>query len=138
MFHMGNAVRPAALDARDKTAALARELGLPEGSNVPVAELFQKKYKMQAGNIIGVGSYIPAYAPPDHATGQTPNATPFWLVGATGVEIEVDTATGHGRGTRLITAAGAGPPVNPPTSKTPPSAAPPSQRGCSLRATLTL
>ena len=46
--------------------ALARELGLPEGTNVPVAELFQKKYKMQAGNIIGTGSYIPNYVPPDH------------------------------------------------------------------------
>ena len=34
--------------------------------NVPVAELFQKKYKMQAGNIIGTGSYIPNYVPPDH------------------------------------------------------------------------
>src|SRR6516164_3423222 len=68
LFHMGNAVRLAAQDARDKIAALARELGLPEGSNVPVAELFQRKYKMQAGNIIGVGSYIPSYAPPDHNT----------------------------------------------------------------------
>ncbi len=25
----------------------------------------QKKYKMQAGNIIGIGSYIPSYVPPD-------------------------------------------------------------------------
>ena len=68
IFHMGNAVRLAAEDARDKLAALARELGLPEGSNVPVAELFQKKYKMQAGNIIGIGSYIPSYVPPDAST----------------------------------------------------------------------
>jgi CO/xanthine dehydrogenase Mo-binding subunit len=113
MFHMGNAVRLASEDARDKLAALARELGLPEGSNVPVAELFQKKYKMQAGNIIGVGSYIPAYAPPDHATGQTPNATPFWMVGATGAEIEVDTETGHVRVTRLVNVADVGRAVNP-------------------------
>ena len=62
---MGNAVRLAAEDARDKLAALARELGLPDGSNVPIAELFRKKYGMQAGNIIGIGSYIPNYAPPD-------------------------------------------------------------------------
>jgi CO/xanthine dehydrogenase Mo-binding subunit len=113
MFHMGNAVKLAAEDARDKIAALARELGLPEGSNVPVAELFQKKYKMQAGNIIGVGSYIPAYAPPDHATGQTPNATPFWMVGATGAEVEVDTETGHVRVTRLVNVADVGRAVNP-------------------------
>ncbi len=113
MFHMGNAVKLAAQDARDKIAALARELGLPEGTNVPVAELFQKKYKMQAGNIIGIGSYIPAYAPPDQATGQTPNATPFWMVGATGAEVEVDTETGHVRVTRLINVADVGRAVNP-------------------------
>jgi CO/xanthine dehydrogenase Mo-binding subunit len=113
MFHMGNAVRLAAQDARDKIAALARELGLPEGTNVPVAELFQKKYKMQAGNIIGTGSFIPAYAPPDHDTGQTPNATPFWMVGATGAEVEVDTETGHVRVTRLVNVADVGRAVNP-------------------------
>jgi len=113
LFHMGNAVRLAARDARDKIAALARELGLPEGSNVPVAELFQKKYKMQAGNIIGIGSYIPSYAPPDHATGQTPNATPYWMVGAAGAEVEVDTETGHVRVTRLVNVADVGRPINP-------------------------
>ena len=113
MFHMGNAVRLAAEDARDKIAALARELGLPEGTNVPVAELFQKKYKMQAGNIIGVGSFIPTYVPFDHETGQTPNATPFWMVGATGAEVEVDTETGHVRITRLVNVADVGRPVNP-------------------------
>src|SRR5579883_466025 len=112
-YHMGNAVRLAAEDARDKIAALARELGLPEGSNVPVAELFQKKYKMQAGNIIGIGSFIPAYAPPDHATGQTPNATPFWMIGATGAEVEVDTETGQVRVMRLVNVADVGRPVNP-------------------------
>src|SRR6266513_1676973 len=96
LFHMGNAIKLAAEDARDKIAALARELGLPAGSNVPVAELFQKKYKMQAGNIIGTGSYIPSYVPPDK-DGLTPNATPFWMVGAAGAEVEVDTETGHVR-----------------------------------------
>ena len=65
LFHMGHAVRLAAEDARDKLAALAREVGVPEGSNVPVAELFRKKYGMQAGNIIGTGSYKPDYVPPD-------------------------------------------------------------------------
>ena len=112
LYHMGNAVRLAAEDARDKLAALARELGLPEGSNVPVAELFQKKYKMQAGNIIGTGSYIPSYVPPD-ASGQTPEATPFWMVGAAGVEIEVDTETGHVRIVKLINVVDAGRPINP-------------------------
>ena len=112
MFHMGNAVRLAAEDAKAKLGALAREVGLPEGSNVPVAELFVKKYKMQAGNIIGVGSYIPTYAPPDK-DGLTPNATPFWMVGAAGCEIEVDTETGHVTVTKLVNVVDAGRPINP-------------------------
>jgi CO/xanthine dehydrogenase Mo-binding subunit len=113
MFHMGNAIKLAAEDAREKIAALAREVGLPEGSNVPIGELFQRKYKMQAGNIIGTGSYIPSYVPPDHATGQTPNATPFWMVGGAGAEVEVDTETGHVRVTRLVNVADVGRPINP-------------------------
>jgi CO/xanthine dehydrogenase Mo-binding subunit len=112
LYHMGNAVRLAAEDARNKIAALARELGLPEGSNVPVAELFQKKYKMQAGNIIGTGSYIPSYVPPD-PNGQTPEATPFWMVGGAGVEVEVDTETGHVRVTKLVNVVDVGRPINP-------------------------
>src|SRR5262249_61040574 len=99
-----------------------RELGLPEGSNVPVAELFQKKYKMQAGNIIGTGSYIPNYVPPDQ-NGLTPDATPFWMVGAAGVEIEGDTETGHVRGTKLVNVADVGRPINPRILATPISGA---------------
>jgi CO/xanthine dehydrogenase Mo-binding subunit len=79
---------------------------------VPVAELFVKKYKMQAGNIIGTGSYIPNYVPPD-TNGLTPDATPFWMVGGTGVEVEVDTETGHVRVTKMINVADVGRPVNP-------------------------
>src|SRR5262249_52123092 len=112
LFHMGNAVRLAAQDAKEKIAALAREVGVPEGSNIPISELFVKKYKMQAGNIIGVGSYIPSYVPPD-AQGLTPEATPFWMVGGAGCEVEVDTETGHVRVTKLVNVADAGRPINP-------------------------
>jgi CO/xanthine dehydrogenase Mo-binding subunit len=112
-FHMGHAVRLASEDARDKVTALARELGLPEGTNYAVPELFKKKYGMQAGNIVGVGSFIPTYTPPNYGTGQTPNATPFWMIGGTGVEIEVDTETGHVRILRMINVADLGRPINP-------------------------
>ena len=80
LFHMGHAVRLAAEDARAKIKAMARDVGVPEGSNIPIAELFQKKFGMQAGNIIGTGTYKPDYVPPDPETGLTPNATPFWMV----------------------------------------------------------
>jgi CO/xanthine dehydrogenase Mo-binding subunit len=112
LYHMGNAVKMAAEDARDKLLALAGELGL-SAETTPVPELFRKKYGMQAGNIVGFGSYIPSYKSPDHDTGQSPDVTPFWMVGATGVEVEVDTETGHVCVTKLINVADVGKPVNP-------------------------
>src|SRR5258707_7580032 len=113
LFHRGHAVRLAAQDARDKIKALARDVGEPEGSNIPLPELFKKKYGMQAGNIVGTGSYKPDYVPPDPATGPTPNVTPFWMCAASGAEVEVDTETGHVRIARLVTAVDCGRPVNP-------------------------
>jgi CO/xanthine dehydrogenase Mo-binding subunit len=112
MFHMGNAVKLAAEDARDKLLALARELGLP-AETTPSPDVFRRKYGMQAGNIVGTGSFIPSYKSPDHDTGLSENVTPFWMVGATGVEIEVDTETGHVKITRLVNVADVGRPVNP-------------------------
>jgi CO/xanthine dehydrogenase Mo-binding subunit len=113
LFHMGHAVRLAAEEARDKLKALAREVGEPEGSNVPIGELFRKKYGMQAGNIIGTGIYKPDYVPPDPANGLTPNATPFWMCAAAGAELEVDTETGRVRITRLVNVVDCGRPLNP-------------------------
>ncbi len=113
LFHMGHAVRLAAEDARAKIKALARDVGEPEGSNIPLADLFKKKYGMQAGNIVGTGIYKPDYVPPDPATGLTPNVTPFWMCAAAGAEVEVDTETGHVRITRLINVVDCGKPVNP-------------------------
>jgi CO/xanthine dehydrogenase Mo-binding subunit len=112
-YHMGHAVRLAAEDARAKIAALAKELGLPEGSNVPLPELFRRKYGMQAGNIVGFGSFVPPYSSPDHDTGLTPNATPYWMPGGTGAEVEIDTETGQVRVLRLVNVADAGTPINP-------------------------
>jgi CO/xanthine dehydrogenase Mo-binding subunit len=113
LFHMGNAVRLAAEDARVKLRALAQEAGLPPDTDAPVGDIFRKRYGMQAGNVIGVASFIPSYTPPDYATGLTPNATPFWMVGGSGVEVEVDTETGHVRIARLVNVADVGTPINP-------------------------
>ena len=112
-FHMGHAVRLAAMDARDKLQAMARDVGLPEDTNLPVPELFVKKFGMRAGNVIGTASYIPNYTPPDYETGLSPNATPNWMVGACGAEVEVDTETGHYRILRLVNVCDAGRPINP-------------------------
>jgi CO/xanthine dehydrogenase Mo-binding subunit len=110
LFHMGNAVRLAAEEARNKLGSLRKELGL--AADCEVAEIFKKKYGMQAGNVMGTGSYIPTYRSPD-ANGLTDNATPFWMVGATGVEVEVDTETGRVRVTRMVNVADVGTPINP-------------------------
>jgi CO/xanthine dehydrogenase Mo-binding subunit len=110
---MGHAVRLAAEEARGKLRALAREVGEPQGSNIPIPELFQKKYGMQAGNIVASGTYKPDYVPPDPANGLTPNATPFWMCAAVGAEVTVDTETGKVQVTRLINVVDCGRPLNP-------------------------
>ncbi len=112
-FHMGHAVRLAAEDAKKKIEALANEVGMQAGTNMPVRELFLRKYKMQAGNIVGAGAYIPSYSSPDHHTGQSDNVTPFWMVGATGIELEVDTETGHFKITKMINVGDLGRAINP-------------------------
>ena len=111
-YHMGNAVSRASEDARDKLLGLARELGLPP-ETTPIPDLFRKKYGMQAGNVVGIGDFIPEYIPADHDTGQSPKVTPFWMIGGTGVEVEVDTETGHVRVTRLVNVGDVGRPINP-------------------------
>ena len=64
LFHMGNATRIAAEEVRSKIAALASEVGEPEGSNMPIGELFKKKYGMLAGNIIGTSATSPTTGRP--------------------------------------------------------------------------
>ncbi len=132
-FHMGNAVRLAAADARARLAALAAEAGLPPGTNYPAAEIFRKRYGMQAGNVVGTGTYIPSYAPPDAATGASADVTPFWMVGGTGAEVEVDTETGHVRVVKLVNVADAGVPLNPGVARTQLSGAAIMQLGFTLQ-----
>ena len=112
-FHMGTAVRLAAEDANRKIEDLARELGMPPGRNVPLSELLRQKYGMQAGNIIGTASFIPGYEKPDAETGHSTKVTPFWGVGATGAEVDVDVETGQFTITRLINVADVGVALNP-------------------------
>ena len=112
-FHMGNAVKLASVHARDQLDAMAREVGLPEGTNYEIKDIFLKKFGMQAGNIIGVGSYVPPYTSPQKGTGLSDNVTPCWMVGAAGVELSVDTETGHVTIDRLINVADLGRPLNP-------------------------
>ncbi|HTJ24744.1 MAG TPA: xanthine dehydrogenase family protein molybdopterin-binding subunit [Candidatus Limnocylindria bacterium] len=127
-YHMGNAVRLAALDARRQLIALAAQsLGVPEdqlackdgavsasdGRRKTFREIFVDRFGMQAGNVVGFGTFAPEYEKADPKTGQSPNITPFWMVGATGVEIEVDTETGRITVTKMVTAGDVGRAINP-------------------------
>jgi CO/xanthine dehydrogenase Mo-binding subunit len=129
LFHSGNAVKLAAEDALKKINELRMELKLPAGT--AIAEVFRKKYGMRAGSVTGAGNFIPPYTPPDE-NGQTDNATPFWMVGASGVELEVDTETGRVRVTRLVNVADVGTPINPRVVQTQLSGAAIMQLGFSL------
>ncbi|MBX3666566.1 MAG: xanthine dehydrogenase family protein molybdopterin-binding subunit [Burkholderiales bacterium] len=130
-YHMGHAVKLAAEDARDKLLQLARDVGL-SAETTPIPDIFRRKYGMQAGNIVGIGSFIPPYTPPEPGTGQTPDATPFWMIGATGAEVEVDTETGEFRVTRLVNLVDVGRPVNPAIVETQISGATMMQLGFTL------
>jgi CO/xanthine dehydrogenase Mo-binding subunit len=68
---------------------------------------------MQAGNIIGSGSYKPEYEAPSRETGQSRNVTPFWLISGAGAEVEVDMETGGLKIAKLINVVDAGKAVNP-------------------------
>src|SRR6266567_4084952 len=127
-YHMGNAVITAAKDARAqllRIAATALQTDIDElecqdgavmtrsGGRMTFREVMVARFAMQAGNIIGVGSFIPPYEKPDHDTGQSRQITPFWMLGGAGAEIEVDTETGRIRVTKLVNVGDAGSAINP-------------------------
>lgn len=112
-FHMGHAVRLAAEDAKRKLEELAHAMGFTDHAVWQPRDLFRRKYGMQAGNVIGVGTFIPEYRSPDPENGQSDKVTPFWMIGGTGVELEVDVETGHFRILRMINVADLGTPLNP-------------------------
>jgi len=127
-FHMGNAVQRAAEDARAQLLLMAatflktdtNELECRDGAVITSSgarmtfrDVMVARFAMQAGNIIGVGSFIPPYEKPDHDTGQSGQITPFWMLGGAGAEVEVDTETGRIRVTKLVNVGDAGSPINP-------------------------
>jgi CO/xanthine dehydrogenase Mo-binding subunit len=129
-FHMGNAVRQAAEDARAQLLQIAAstlgthasELECRDGAirsrtgsakRMSFRELMVARFAMQAGNVIGVGTFTPPYVKPDLNTGQSPQITPFWMLGGAGAEVEVDLETGRVRVTRLVNIGDVGRAINP-------------------------
>jgi CO/xanthine dehydrogenase Mo-binding subunit len=106
-FHMGNAVRAAAEDVR------AQLLRISGDREMTMREIMLERFAMQAGTLVGVGSFAPHYKKPDPATGQSPDVTPFWMLGGAGAEIAVDTETGRIEVTKLVNVADVGRAINP-------------------------
>lgn len=116
-FSMGNAVKAAAADLLLKARELAGELGMPFNGMGDTSLLLKKKFSMQAGTLVGTGSFVPSYTSPD-ANGQSPDITPNWMIGGTGVEVEVDTETGHFKILRMENVVDCGTPLNPKVVET--------------------
>ena len=127
-FHMGNAVRAAAEDVRGQVLRIAAthlntdllelecvdaEVVSRRGARMTLREVMLARFAMQAGTIVGVGSYTPPYKKTDPDTGQSPDITPFWMLGGAGAEIAVDTETGRIEVTKLVNVADVGRAINP-------------------------
>lgn len=131
-FHMGHAVKLAAQDVLGNIELLAKTLGIKSGGVASASTLLKKKYGMQAGNIVGTGTFIPSYQSPDNEQGQSPNITPNWMIGASGVEVEVDTETGHVRVLKFENVVDCGVAINPKIVETQISGAAIMQLGMAL------
>ncbi len=128
MFHMGHAVRTAALSVRGQLLEIAGlALGVDpidlacrdaavvcgDGRRLTFRELMLERFAMQAGNLVGVGSYAPSYEKANPETGQSQDITPFWMLGGAGAEIAVDMETGRINVTKLVNVADVGRAINP-------------------------
>jgi CO/xanthine dehydrogenase Mo-binding subunit len=128
LFHMGNAIKMAAENVKTQLLEMGSKifetdsalLDLRDGNivsqlgeSISIHDAMIKRFGMQAGNIIGTGTYTPTYHKPDHDTGQSDDITAFWMTGATGVEVEVDTETGRVVITKLVSVADVGKAINP-------------------------
>ena len=129
-FHMGRAVRLAAIDARNQILDLAAEmlevspedLTLSEGRisvrgnldrGLALEEFVQGYFKTKGGNILGRGVIKTEGGKLDAETGQAEITTAFWFVGACGAEVEVDTETGDVRVLDFVSVVDCGKAIHP-------------------------
>ena len=128
LYHNGNAMIQAAEEVREQVLAFASEqfgvdvaeLELSEGGVVArdgsrrsLGEVISTHFGMQAGNVLGRGTFTPPYEKPDPDTGQSENIAAFWMVGGAAAEVSVDTETGHVTLDRLFVVGDSGRAVNP-------------------------
>lgn len=126
-FHMGNAVRLAAADAREQILKLAapllegevHELALCEGKvlnrlrpekTLSIAQVLARKYG-SCGTVLGRGYFWPEM--PEQSTEYYARYMVYWLIGACGAEVEVNRKTGQVKVLKLWGAYDAGKALNP-------------------------
>ncbi len=127
IFHMGNAVRLAAADAKAQILSLAvSRLGAPledlviregivqrhdgTGKSMSIAEILRAAYGA-SGTVLGRGYFYPQTE--DEPTEYYSRAMVFWLEGASGAEVHVDRETGQVTVLKLWGAFDAGKAINP-------------------------
>lgn len=130
-YHMGNAVKEAAHDARQKILRIASDIleasqddliikdgkifvkGSPEKS-ITIGEAIKKHTGGKGGIIVGESTFFAkGIIPLDRETGQSPRPTAFWMYGAQAAEVEVDTETGMVNVVKLTGAHDVGKAINP-------------------------
>ncbi len=126
-FHMGNAVRMAARDAREQIMKMAVELleaspddlAMKDGNvfvkgtpaqPLPIEKILREHYGM-SGTVLGRGYYFPQVSkgPVEYFS----MLMAFWLLGAHGVEVEVDRKTGQVKILKVYAAHDAGKAIHP-------------------------
>ncbi len=128
-FHMGNAVKMAAADAKQQLLALASKLlkaspddltitqgkvhvkAMPERA-LPISKVLSENYGA-SGTVLGRGYYYPEM--PEGESNYFSRYMVFWLLGAQGAEVEVNRETGEVKILKIYAAHDAGKAINPMT-----------------------
>jgi CO/xanthine dehydrogenase Mo-binding subunit len=126
-FHMGHAVKLAAADARTQILSLAAplldtapdEIAIKDGNvyakgspkkTFSIAQVLSSHYG-HCGTLLGRGYYFPQM--PKTSAEYYSRYVVFWLHGASGAEVEVNTTTGQVKVLKLWSACDAGKVINP-------------------------
>jgi CO/xanthine dehydrogenase Mo-binding subunit len=129
-FHMGLAIQGATEQvsrqliemAAPVLGADAAELELYDGSvvargrgdaEISFRELMATRFGKNTGTLVGSGSFTASYDTPDADTGHSDDVAVFWMIGAVGAEVTVDTETGKVAVQRLVNVADVGKAINP-------------------------
>jgi CO/xanthine dehydrogenase Mo-binding subunit len=107
---MGNAVKRAAIDAREQLARMAAALGDP---SLPYGEVIRRKLGAH-GIVTGSGSYTFEIGKEvDPHTGHSEHASAFYMYATQAAEVAVDEETGRVRLLRMVAAHDVGKAINP-------------------------